>query len=129
MRPKDVRRLDDYLGHISEAIERIERYTASMDVDAFLRDELVQDAVVRNLEIIGEASRNISVRFPDFAAAHPELPLASAYQMRNAVAHGSFQVDFGVVWKTIIGELPAYHRQLRALRVDSPGSPGRDRPD
>lgn len=129
MSPKDVRRLDDYLGHISEAIGRIERYTASMDADAFLRDELVQDAVVRNLEIIGEARRNISVRFPDCAAAHPELPLASAYQMRNAVAHGYFQVDFGVVWKTITAELPAYQRQLQALRADPPETTGRDHSD
>ncbi|TCV82508.1 HepT-like ribonuclease domain-containing protein [Sulfurirhabdus autotrophica] len=49
---------------------------------------MVQDAVIRNIEIIGEASHNIEERFPEFSEQHPELPLAFAYQMRNAVAHG-----------------------------------------
>lgn len=65
-------RLDDYLDHIAEAIERIERYTADMDEVAFLQDEMAQDAVIRNLGIIGEASRNIERDYPEFSAAHPE---------------------------------------------------------
>jgi uncharacterized protein with HEPN domain len=123
MSGKDARSLDDYLGHIIEAIERINRYTHAMDAEAFFCDELVQDAVIRNLEIIGEASRNLSVRFPDFAKAHPGLPLAFAYQMRNAVAHGYFQVDLGVVWKTITTDLPAYCRQIQAVRREGEGRP------
>ena len=86
---RDRQRLHDYLGHILEAIERIDRYTDDMDEVAFLQDEMAQDAVIRNFEIIGEASHNIECHFPDFTATHPELPLAFAYQMRNAVAHGS----------------------------------------
>ncbi len=56
---RDQQRLADYLAHILEAIERIGRYTEDMDELAFLSNPLVQDAVIRNLEIIGEASRNI----------------------------------------------------------------------
>lgn len=56
---RDQQRLADYLAHIIEAIERIGRYTEDMDDLAFLSNPLVQDAVIRNLEIIGEASRNI----------------------------------------------------------------------
>ncbi len=67
----DAVRLPDYLGHILEAIARIERYTAGLDGAAFAQNSLVQDAVIRNFEIIGEASRNISKRYPDFAATHP----------------------------------------------------------
>lgn len=52
-------RLPDYLGHVQQAIERIERYTAGMDEGAFRTDALVQDAVIRNFEVIGEACRNI----------------------------------------------------------------------
>jgi uncharacterized protein with HEPN domain len=81
-------RLADYLGHVIEAIDRIDEYTKGLDQPAFLSNRLVQDAVVRNFEIIGEAARNIQTRHPAFAAAHPELPLAFAYQMRNVVAHG-----------------------------------------
>jgi uncharacterized protein with HEPN domain len=72
----------------------------------FLGNAMAQDAVIRNLEIIGEASHNIEQHHPDFAAAHPELPLAFAYQMRNAVAHGYFKVDLEIVWKTIHNDLP-----------------------
>ena len=83
-------RLADYLAHIIEAIERIHRYINGMDESAFLNNQLVQDAVIRNFEIIGEASHNIEMHYPEFAATNPELPLAFAYQMRNAVAHGNF---------------------------------------
>jgi uncharacterized protein with HEPN domain len=68
-----------------------------MDEVTFLASKLVQDAVIRNFEIIGEASNNIEKRFPEFVASHPELPLSSAYQMRNAVAHGYFMIPGGLV--------------------------------
>jgi uncharacterized protein with HEPN domain len=116
---REQQRLADYLAHIAEAIERIDRYTEDMDEVAFLNNELVQDAVIRNLEIIGEASNNIEKLYPDFAAAHPELPLSFAYQMRNAVAHGYFQVDFEIVWRTIHSDLPGLHQQVCQL-VDLP---------
>lgn len=71
---RDRQRLLDYLAHILEAIERIERYTAEMNEVAFFGNALVQDAVVRNLEIVGEASNNIDKHYPDFAAAHSGRP-------------------------------------------------------
>ncbi|AYG02152.1 HepT-like ribonuclease domain-containing protein [Gryllotalpicola protaetiae] len=85
-------RLADYLRHIGDVIDRVQDYTRDLDKSAFFVDERTQDAVIRNLEVIGEASRRIQIRHPDFVAEHPELPLSSAYQMRNAVAHGYFAV-------------------------------------
>ena len=93
---RDRRRLGDYLEHVLEAIDRIQRYVAGMDERAFEQNGMAQDAVIRNFEIIGEASHNIETHFPEFAAAHPDLPLAYAYQMRNAVAHGSRAGDDSV---------------------------------
>ena len=114
MSPRDKQeRLSDYLVHILQAIERIQRYTRGMTEAKFIEDELTQDAVIRNLEVIGEASNNIQKRFPAFAAAHPELPLAIAYQMRNAVAHGYFSVDLEIVWKTVQGDLATLTEQVR----------------
>lgn len=110
----DQQRLVDYLGHILEAIERIERYVEDMNEVAFLANELTQDAVIRNFEIIGEASHNIESRYPAFSAEHPELPLAFAYQMRNAVAHGYFKVDLEIVWQTIHADLPDLYRRVKA---------------
>lgn len=114
---RDQQRLTDYLAHIVQAIERIGRYTENLDQVRFLDNELVQDAVIRNLEIIGEASNNIEKHYPEFAAAHPELPLSYAYQMRNAVAHGYFQVDLEIVWKTIQGDLPDLLALVHALKA------------
>ena len=102
---RDPQRLADYLGHILEAIERIQRYTDAVDEVGFLASEIVQDAVIRNFEVIGEASRNIERACPGFAAAHPELPLSIAYDMRNALSHGYFKVDLEIVWKTIHSDL------------------------
>jgi uncharacterized protein with HEPN domain len=109
---RDPQRLPDYLGHILEAIERIQHYVDDLDEVGFLNSKLVQDAVIRNLEVIGEASRNIERVHPEFAAAHPELPLALANDMRNALAHGYFKVDLEIVWKTIQSNLPDLHAQI-----------------
>jgi uncharacterized protein with HEPN domain len=113
-------RLADYLDHIIEAIDRINLYTKDMGEQAFLGNRLVQDAVIRNFEIIGEASHNIETRHPEFAAAHPQLPLAYAYQMRNAVAHGYFKVDMEIVWKTIHSDLPGLSKQIQDVRTGLP---------
>lgn len=123
---RDQQRLPDYLTHILEAIERIGRYTENMSKTAFLENQMVQDAVIRNFEIIGEASHNIEVNYPEFSAARPELPLAFAYQMRNAVAHGYFKVDLEIVWNTIHANLPALHDQVREALISLPfdGTPG-----
>jgi uncharacterized protein with HEPN domain len=110
---KDDLRLNDYLGHILEAIERIEEYVSDIDELNFLGNRLIQDAVIRNFEIIGEASNNIQKRFPQFVTDHPELPLSTAYQMRNALSHGYFKVDFEMVWKTICNDLPRLYMLVR----------------
>ena len=66
----------------------------------------------RNFEIIGEASKNVERVAPEFVAAHPDLPLAFAYDMRNLLAHGYYKVDVGVVWKTIERDLPYLQQQV-----------------
>lgn len=111
-------RLADYLGHILEAIERIERYTADLAYDAFVESDITQDAVIRNLEIVGEACRNIDRRFPDFAARHPDFPLKAAFEMRNVLSHGYFGVDLGLVWRTVNTNLPELRRQVQQIMAE-----------
>ena len=113
MTKADKLRISDYLEHILEAIERIDRYTQGMSEDEFLQDEKTQDAVIRNFEIIGEASRNIDQHHSDFAAEHSNVPWRIAYEMRNALAHGYFMVDTGIVWKTIKADLPKMAELIR----------------
>jgi len=107
-------RLSDDIDHILQAIDRIQRYAGDIDEETFRRDEMIQDAVVRNLEVIGEASHNIETRAPEFATAHPELPPAFACQMRNAVAHGHYKVDLGIVWRTDVADLPGFRAAVQA---------------
>ena len=115
MSKSDILRLPEYLGHIVEAIDRVHRYVEDMVELTFLQDEKTQDAVIRNFEVIGEASNNIKKFHPEFVRQHPEVPLNFAYEMRNALAHGYFKIDFEVVWKTIHTDLPELRTQVAAL--------------
>lgn len=111
----DILRSQDYLEHIVEAIDRIRRYVDDMAELTFLDDEKTQDAVVRNFEILGEAAHNVELHHAAFAAAHPEVPWALMYTMRNRVAHGYFKVDYELVWKTIHADLPDLRAQVAML--------------
>ena len=109
---RDPLRLGDNLGHILEAISQIQNYCEDLDEVTFLKNRMIQDAVIRNFEIIGEASKNVERVAPEFVAAHPDLPLAFAYDMRNLLAHGYYKVDVAVVWKTIERDLPFLQQQV-----------------
>ena len=111
-------RVPDYLSHILRAIERIGRYTTGMDEAGFLNSELVQDAVIRNIEIIGEASNNILRVAPEFAAQHDDVPWQVMYTMRNRVSHGYDKVDLEIVWKTIQSDLPGLYSQIQEVQDD-----------
>jgi uncharacterized protein with HEPN domain len=115
MSKTEILRLPDYLGHIVQAIDRVQRYAKGMTEAIFLQDEKTQDAVIRNFEVIGEASNNIKKHYPDFVIQHPEVPLNFAYEMRNALAHGYFKIDFEVVWLTLHADLPSLRTQIAAL--------------
>lgn len=109
-------RVPDYLGHILAAIERIERHTAHVDEQGFLKSELIQDAVIRNIEVIGEAANNIQRADAAFAAAHGEIPWQVMYAMRNRLSHGYDNVDFAMVWKTIRSDLPELYQLVKAVQ-------------
>lgn len=98
-----------FLEDILEAIERIEEYTGDMDFESFARDKKTFDAVIRNLEIIGEAAKNISA---DFKNDYPEINWRGIAGMRDKLIHGYFGVDPGIVWETIQKRLPELRDQL-----------------
>ena len=115
---KGTLRVKDFLGHILEAIARIESYTLSLDQVSFEADVKTQDAVIRNMEIIGEACNNIRKHAPDFALSHPEVPWASAIGNRNALPHGYFSVDLVLVWATVGHDLPKLKTAVESLHAD-----------
>ena len=116
---KDQQRLIDYLQHIVEACSRIQDYIEDIDEVSFLGNELIQDAVIRNLEVIGEASRNVGKHYPEYIEQHPDVPFSIAYEMRNSLAHGYFKVDLDIVWKTIERDLPELQIVVEALLDDN----------
>jgi uncharacterized protein with HEPN domain len=107
--------LVDYLEHIVEAVERIERYLCRVDRAAFLGNEEKQDAVIRNFEIIGEAAANVGRQYQEFVAQHAEFRWQDAYGMRNVLSHGYFKVDPEVVWKTAQEDLPQMKATVQSL--------------
>lgn len=111
-------RVPDYLAHLLEAIDRIADYTATMDEIGFLQSKLVQDAVIRNIEIIGEATRNIERASPEYLSAHPYIPWSAMIAMRNRVAHGYMSIHLPLVWKTIRGDLPALRKAIGKLSAE-----------
>jgi len=113
---KHPERVEDYLDHIAEAIERATSYLRPLkDATALQQNQQAQDAIVRNIEIIGEAANNIQRMDSEFAANHPELPWIEMRGMRNKVIHNYFDVDWEVVWTTVRDDLPKLKQQIDAL--------------
>jgi uncharacterized protein with HEPN domain len=105
-----------YLGHIADGIAAIERYT-SAGRDAFMAESIVQDAVVRNFEIIGEAAGRLSLETRDRAA----LPWGKIIAFRNRLIHAYWSIDLQLVWDVIENELPALKAEVHRLHSELSG--------
>ncbi len=88
------------------------------NLEALQQNRMVQDAVIRNIEIIGEAAGNIQKVAPDFIARHAELPWPQMRAMRNIVIHEYFFVDVNIVWTTVKNHLPRLKQQIEGLLVE-----------
>jgi len=87
-----------------------------MSISEFKKNELVIDAVIRNFEIIGEASNSIPLTVQQ---AHPNIPWRQMAALRNFLTHEYFGVDENTVWQTVKKDLPALKRQLVLLELNS----------
>ncbi|WP_457753269.1 HepT-like ribonuclease domain-containing protein [Thermococcus sp.] len=103
---------EDYLNNIIEAINLIEEFTEGMEFEDFQRDRKTQFAVIRALEIIGEATKNIAA---EFQYKHPEVPWSEMARMRDKLIHAYFGVDLRVVWRTVKEDIPLLKRLLGRL--------------
>jgi uncharacterized protein with HEPN domain len=98
---KHPERVEDYLEHIAQAIQRAASYIEGFkNAEAFQQDSRTQDAVIRNIEITGEAANHIQYMSPAFVANHPELPWLEMRGMRNKIIHEYCDVDWDMVWDT-----------------------------
>jgi len=98
-----------YFEDIKKAILRIEEYTNQIDYKEFEKDLMRQDAVIRQLEIIGEAANKLT---SDFRKHNPNFPISGAVRMRNFLIHGYSNIDLKVVWQTIKKDIPLLKKAL-----------------
>lgn len=105
-----------YLAEIICAIDSIEDFTSGMNKDDFLEDEKTKSAVVRQFEIMGEASKALPDSIKELA---PDIPWSKIAGMRDRLIHAYFIVDYKLVWKTLEEELPRLKERLAMLQVDA----------
>lgn len=110
------RRDIDYLEDILEATERITEYVNELSFDDFLARPMVQDAVVRNIQIVGEATKLVSGQF---RAQHPDNPWQPMAGTRDRVVHHYFGVNLEIVWQVATRDLPDVAAQSRAAVAGS----------
>ena len=104
------------VGDIVDAIGKIELYTEGMDITDFVTDIRTFDAVLRNLEIIGEAAGNIP---EEITAQYPQIPWRKMRGLRNVLAHEYFGVHPEIIWATVRSDLPPLKAALNTL-LESP---------
>jgi len=98
---------------ILDSIEKIEKYCQSMTYEQFIEDDKTKDAVVRNLEVIGEAANNISTSIKEKV---PDISWRLVTDMRNKLIHEYFGVSYPIVWETIQSDLPLFKEKIKELQ-------------
>jgi uncharacterized protein with HEPN domain len=101
-----------YLRHIMDAISQIEEYVAGQDREDFMSSRLVQDGVIRQFEIIGEATKNLTEALKD---RNPEIPWKDIAGMRDKLIHQYFGVDLAAVWETVVHDLPTFKKVISSI--------------
>ena len=101
-----------YIGHILEAIQKIETYKKGLDFDGFLQNNMAADAIIRELEIVGEASNNIS---EEFQKENADIPWRKIIGIRNTLIHEYFGVNKRIVWDTCENDLLELKRLMEKL--------------
>jgi len=102
----------EFISDIKESMERIEKYTTGMSYEMFLQDTKTQDAVVRNVEIIGEAAKNLST---DFRKKYSHLDWKKIAGMRDKIIHFYFGVKWDIVWAVIKDKIPTLSEQIYSI--------------
>ncbi|MDI6841050.1 MAG: DUF86 domain-containing protein [bacterium] len=101
-----------YLRHILDAIHRIEEYIGDVKYKNFVNNKLIQAGIIREIEIIGEATKRLMPRFKE---KYPDIPWKKMAGMRDKLIHNYFGVDIDAVWDTVKKDIPALKNRLKGL--------------
>lgn len=101
-----------YLKHIRDAISRIEEYTKAVGYDDFVKNNLIQDGVIRQLEIIGEATKRLSNEFKN---KYPHIAWKDIAGMRDKLIHDYLGVDLEAVWDTVKKDVPLLKKEVKKI--------------
>ncbi len=107
---------EDALRDICDSAEAAVRYISGVTFEQLQQDEVLKDALIRRLEIIGEATKRFSLCAPEIRAAHPEIPWQAMAGMRDVLIHAYDNVDLEEVWRAVTVVIPGILPQLRALQ-------------
>lgn len=113
MSKRDKEDIELFLDDIIEASGRISAYIKNLESDAFMKDTMIQDAVIRNFEIIGEAIKYLP---DDFKNKYPYIKWRGASGMRDKLIHGYFGVDLSILWSTAKKDLPQFSKGIINIR-------------
>ena len=106
------RRDRDYLSDIWEAMDRTVTYTCGLDFDQFMQDSKTQDAVLRNLQVMGEATNKLSLRLRE---TYPHIPWREIAGMRDKVVHEYFGINYDIVWTIVSRDIPDLFPHIEAI--------------
>ncbi len=106
------RSIELYLRDILDAIDKIEKYTSSVDFEMFSKNPMMIDAVLMNIAIIGEAAKKV----PDeIKESYPEIPWKEISGMRDRIIHDYFGIDIEIVWQTVIKDIPYLKNTIKQI--------------
>jgi uncharacterized protein with HEPN domain len=100
---------------IYQSVEKIEEFTRDISFEQLMADERTKDAILRNLQVIGEASKNLP---ESLITNHPEVDWSGLAGVRDIVTHRYFRVDWNLLWTSVHEELPVLKKQVRNLMND-----------
>ena len=101
-----------FLRYILDSMDLIEGYLKGKTYEEFEENQMLQDAVIRELEIVGEATKSLS---QEFREKYPDIPWRQMAGMRDKLIHGYFGVDVGAVWDTATEDIPSLREKLQKI--------------